>query len=181
MIIHVISATLLVLVALGILLMLKVYLTLKAKAIRQYRRSANAFFEKAKPLLSDEEVPDSLRDHVYFLSESIDDPDTVYLALHVIRNGKGKRVPSPAQKQSREFFARRPELEKAYHDAILSWFIAITAMRPIVGAACRAIMFNDADRVERTASRVVKTRSKSRNHDDLGTGTGTGTAVALHS
>lgn len=119
------------------------YVQLRAKAAVEYRASATAFFDAADQLASRDDAPPELLDTVSALNDSMSDRRAAKNLLLYL-SGETRWKDSDAflrrKKILTEFFVRQPELELVYHEVILNWFLAVTALSPLVGKLARLMM-----------------------------------------
>lgn len=124
------------------------YLQLRSRASTEYATAASAFFAAADTLASCDDVPSELTDALSAMNETISDRRAANgLLAYLSAEARWKDMNSESflrrKKTLTEFFARRPELEATYHQAVVNWFLAITALSPLVGKLARVAMTED--------------------------------------
>lgn len=154
--IHYIFAFMILVIFLASLRLLLSYLRFRASMTIEYGEAVKEFFDAAKPLMSDEDVPSEVRQMIKLLSDAIDDKRAARIMFRVIGqpNDLSKPMPETA-KVAHEFFATRPELEEKFDTLFASWFVAITALDPVFGPAIRVTTFNDEERMQGLAERTI--------------------------
>lgn len=149
----------------GVVLTVQSFFHMKLALSREYRKATEKFFASVKPLVSDDETPAEVLRVIDTLNKSIADGRSAMMLCAFLANGRWRHFhPSEMNKVRAEFFHRRPELERPYHEAIYSWFMAVTALSPLFGNAARFAM--DEKNVERavnSASAIVVAKSR---HDN---------------
>lgn len=153
--VDIIFALLLAIIGIFFVRFIKWYFTLKVKLATEYIEATEKFYASAKPLISDSETPKEVIDTIKFLNEKINDKKTVsYLFRSLSSSRMRYNGLSEEMKIHHEFFAKRPELEKRFQNLVTSWFIAVTALSPLVGGACRISI--NSDNVEKIAANAGK-------------------------
>jgi hypothetical protein len=128
--------------ALGLVALYVVYLDCKRQLVdmERYERLANRFFDKADALVSDDETPDEVLALLDSASKSIRDKSVVSILLDIwineVPSHPRRRFPTPTMA---EFFARRPELERAFLEAMGAAMIAVSYLDYWRGRRLRAI------------------------------------------
>lgn len=154
--IHYVFAFVLMFIGLVSLRLVMNYLRFRKSMTIEYGKAVTAFFDAAKPLMSDEDVPSEVRQMINFLSDAIDDRRAARFMFRLISRPNGLSKPMPETvKIAREFFASRPELEEKFDALFASWFVAITALNPIFGPALRVATFNNDERMQGLAESTV--------------------------
>tara|TARA_R110002020_G_scaffold87061_27_gene215159 strand:- start:4159 stop:4692 length:534 start_codon:yes stop_codon:yes gene_type:complete len=165
----VVSALLLASVSIAAIFALKTYMRLCAEMKIQYGEAVRQFYDAAKPLISDEETPDSLRDTIKAMSDTIDDNLTVIALYKIVakRSIQFNRSMPEHVKESHEFFARRPELESQFDLSVLSWFTAITALRPLYGSFVRVATYNHNEQMYGLARKTIADTNAKRHDNEV--------------
>ena len=100
---------------------------------RRYQGHVQEFYRSIQPLLKDDETPGEVLQVIGFLNSRIDDRHAMYRFLKFVGLGKvfshtktERMVPVVHQ-----FFARRPELEESYRDALMHGMMALSFNAPL--------------------------------------------------
>jgi hypothetical protein len=125
------------------------YLQLRLRAVTEYAAAAAAFFRAAETMTSCDEAPPELLDALSAMNETVSDRRAARSMLsYLSADARWRDMNSDAflrrKKVLTEFFERRPELERTYHEIVVDWFLAITALSPVVGKLARIAMTGDA-------------------------------------
>jgi len=153
-------------IGVGVVLTVLSFFRLKAVLARQYRKSVESFFAAVKPLVSDDETPAEILKMIDTLNTSIADRRSAMMLFSCLTDSRWRHaVPNEMNKIRCEFFHRRPELERPYHEAIYCWFMAVTALSPFFGKAVRFAMDEaNVERAVNTASSKVAARKRRDNN-----------------
>jgi hypothetical protein len=134
------------------------YLWFRVRREVSYEKATAEFYEASNPLALDKDSPFELLDLIDGLNCTITDKR---MALSMLRYAfqdtwwKEKFIPPSERTVVVDgFLKRRPELEASFRKMVVSWFIAVTALSPLVGAIVRFAMSGPS--VEQAASRASK-------------------------
>lgn len=139
----------------AIVLAIRLYAQVKARAAREYQDATNEFFDAARPLISDDDTPSEIIDMIAGLSATIQNRSMASrlasFPLHVKYSDRSLRTFKVAE----EFFSSRPELEESFYKMFYSWFAAVTALSPLAGFAARYSLTNK-DSMQAAAAKTSK-------------------------
>jgi len=144
------------------------YAVFKANSVEEYSEAIKDFYESIDPIVSDDETPIELLRLIDYLNLTISDRSIAGALLkHASRGRWSVSSAMPFDRKiATEFFVRRPELEKPYGNAVLSWFRAVTALSPLKGQLARVVIQEGAER------RITVELAKSdKSHNRHGNGT----------
>jgi hypothetical protein len=144
------------------------YVRMRIALAKQYRKATDNFFLAVKPLVADDETPTEILRMIDVLNKSIADRRSARMLASFLADSRWRQTrPNEMNKIRVEFFHRRPELERPFHDAVNNWFLAVTALSPFFGKIVRFAM--DERNVERAVStasaRTVAKQHRDNNHD----------------
>lgn len=146
-----------------------------------YETYSSVFFQKAQALVSDRDTPLEIIQMISFLNDRIDRRDGAQfifgLLLRPMDRSAGDEVVREFHDTIEPFFAKRPELEKAYREAMANWVMALIAnskgaMGILVRQATKSSLWMlDEERVAKKVTadkrhRDAKGRSDRRNGGD---------------
>lgn len=120
-----------------LIVLLRKYLSLRAKSAHDYGKYSQEFFRSIRPLIEDDETPIELLRKLRFLNDVISDKNIAWILVSFPMRRVDAYVQDHSKKIITEFFVRRPELEASYFNTIAVWFLAVTALSPIPGVFAR--------------------------------------------
>ncbi|MFG1211042.1 hypothetical protein V5F72_01310 [Xanthobacter flavus] len=124
--------------------------------LHRYEKSANDFWQKAQPLLSDADTPLPVLDTLAFVNKKITTAKSSWAliaAMVLVRNG---HAPAVDNSEMKAFFARRPELAPAFYGSVASGMLAITYSSLFSGYFARRLIGNLVRRHPEVAPAVAE-------------------------
>jgi hypothetical protein len=139
------------------------YVQLRARAALEYASTTEAFFQSMDVLVSCEDTPTELLDLLAAMNEALTDKKAAGAMLAYLSRGsrwKDRRSDAAIRLKAalKDLFAKHPDLEAVYHEALVSYFLAITALSPLVGKLARIAMTEDGVEAAAGARRPIAKR-----------------------
>ena len=132
---------------------------LKARNARLRRKYAAEFASAATKIAGDDEAPAALIDMLDAMRRTIGDRRMIWSLISWITNGglltQGAEA-ARANKELREFFERRRELEPLWKDALVGWFMSLSYVSIVGGSILRVRMHDRKELVGAARTAVRK-------------------------
>jgi len=161
-----IFAFFLTIVAVGSIYMFRKYTEMRSDAMKEYIVVSKEFFDATEPLLADPETPKHMIETISILGELISEKKIAKLMLNRIKSGDSiSPQVREEMKLDNEFFAVRRELEESHNKMYASWFLAVTALSPLAGHACRYELHEGVNQ-RRVSVQVSRARYAKRHNND---------------